>query len=81
MATRQRKRAQTPERRTIRTSISLDVLMHAKLNALASLRGVPMTTLISEVLADSLKGFVIMDRRDSSNQLDPDSDVGSADAA
>lgn len=49
--------------RTVKTSVQLDVATHAKLAALAALRGVPMTTIMSEAIADAVSSMVVFDRK------------------
>jgi hypothetical protein len=61
--TKRRHGAAAPESKTVRTSVSFDVALHARLCAAASLRGCSISAYIESVVADSLKGLVIIDRR------------------
>lgn len=73
--TKQRRRADSQEGRTVKVSSSIDVATHAKLCAAAALRGVTITTLIADAIAESLKGVVAFDKRgkhaEPADQPDP----------
>ena len=51
-----------PAQRTVKTSVLLGVEVHAKLAALAALRGVPMTTIMADAIADAVSSMVVFDR-------------------
>lgn len=57
-----RRSASKPVHRTVKTSVVLGVDVHAKLAALAALRGVPMTSIIADAVADAVSGMVVFDR-------------------
>ena len=57
-----RRSASKPTQRTVKTSVLLGVEVHAKLAALAALRGVPMTTIMAEAIADAVGSMVVFDR-------------------
>jgi predicted DNA-binding protein len=62
MAKPTRRSATVPTHRTVKTSVLLGVEVHAKLAALAALRGVPMTTIMAEAIADAVSSMVVFDR-------------------
>jgi hypothetical protein len=53
----------------VRTSVPLDVRTHAKLCAVAALRGVDRPTLAAEFIRDGLKDDVVMDSRRKSGRV------------
>lgn len=57
-----RRSASTQTPRTVKTSVILDVESHAKLAALAALRGVAMTTIMADAIGDAVKSMVVFDR-------------------
>jgi hypothetical protein len=61
--TKKRRVAESHESRTVKVSTSVDVATHARLCAAAALRGVTITTLIGDAIAESLKGIVAFDKR------------------
>jgi hypothetical protein len=62
MAKPTRRSASTQAQRTVKTSCILAAEVHAKLAALASLRGVPMTSIIAEAVGDAVSSMVVFDR-------------------
>lgn len=62
MAKPTRRSAATQAQRTVKTSVLLGVETHAKLAALAALRGVPMSTVMAEAIADAVSSMVVFDR-------------------
>lgn len=70
--TRRSASAQAP--RTVKTSVLLDVEIHAKLAALAALRGVPMTAIMAEAIADAVSSMVVFDR--AAKKAKPDDSPG-----
>ena len=84
--TRRSASAQTP--RVVKTSILLGVEEHAKLAALASLRGVSMTTIMAEAISEAVSSMVVFDRSkktprgaDSPGGVVPSGEVDRPDAA
>jgi hypothetical protein len=74
--------------RTVKTSVLLGVEVHAKLAALAALRGVPMTTIMGDAIAGAVSSMVVFDRSaktpklaDSPVHVDRSCSEESADAA
>jgi hypothetical protein len=61
--TKKRRIAESQASRTVKVSTSVDVATHARLCAAAALRGVTITTLIGDAIAESLKGIVAFDKR------------------
>lgn len=57
-----RRSAAQQSQRTTKTSVLLDVEVHAKLAALAALRGVPMTTIMADAIRDAVSSMVVFDR-------------------
>jgi hypothetical protein len=83
-----RRSAANQTHRTVKTSVLLGVEVHAKLAALAALRGVPMTTIMADAIADAVSSMVVFDRAskgpkpvDSPTHVDRSSGEESADAA
>jgi hypothetical protein len=83
-----RRSAANQVHRTVKTSVLLGVEVHAKLAALAALRGVPMTTIMADAIADAVSSMVVFDRSSKTKQADSpvlaDSDgrgIGEASAA
>lgn len=62
MAKPTRRSATQQAQRTVKTSVLLDVGVHAKLAALAALRGVPMTTIMADAISDAVSSIVLFDR-------------------
>lgn len=62
MAKPTRRSATQQTQRTVKTSVLLGVEVHAKLAALAALRGVPMTTIMADAIADAVSSMVVFDR-------------------
>jgi hypothetical protein len=61
--TKKRRVAESQKGRTVKVSCGIDVPTHARLCAAAALRGVTITTLIADAIAESLKGVVAFDGR------------------
>ena len=59
----------------------VDVELHARWSAAASLRGMDRSAWAAEVLAEALKGFLIIDRRKGSGRGESVSEVDREDAA
>jgi hypothetical protein len=57
-----RRAASKPTHRSVKTSVTLAADVHAKLAAMASLRGVPMTSIIADAVADAVASMVVFDR-------------------
>ena len=57
-----RRSAANQSQRTVKTSVLLGVEVHAKLAALAALRGVPMTAIMADAIADAVSSMVVFDR-------------------
>lgn len=62
MAKQTRRSASAQAQRTVKTSVLLGVEVHAKLAALAALRGVPMTTIMADAVSDAVSSMVVFDR-------------------
>lgn len=75
---RRRKPAVAPQSRSVKCSVPLRVEVHAKLAAAAALRGMPAGALAAEFIEGQLRYMVIVDRRKSPADADPDSGVESA---
>jgi hypothetical protein len=67
---KKRRIAESQTSRTVKVSSSIDVATHAKLCAAAALRGVTITTLIADAIAESLKGVVAFDKRGKLTEAD-----------
>jgi hypothetical protein len=63
--TRRRTSAEAPARKSVKTSLVVDVELHARWSAAASLRGMDRNAFAVECLRGALKGIVIIDRRRS----------------
>jgi hypothetical protein len=68
--TKRRKPADAGQKRTVKTSLSLDTDLHARVNAAASLAGTSTNAFIVEVLTEALRGLILIDRRKSSGPDD-----------
>jgi predicted transcriptional regulator len=53
------------------TSVRLDVSVHSRLSAAASMAGKDKSRFIAELIADALRGLVIIDRRGGAGGGDP----------
>jgi hypothetical protein len=80
-----RKSADGPLRKTVKTSLIIDVNLHIKLSAYAAMRGMDRNAIVVEILADALGSIVCFDRRDqrakSPAPVDSASGVDREDAA
>ena len=76
MAKELRKGVQAPSRPPLRCSVPLDVRTHAKLCAVAALRGVDRSTLAAGFIRDGLKDVVVMDSRRKSDRVSDDDRQG-----
>lgn len=65
MAKKARSAASTSTLRTIKTSVMLDSHLHARLSALASLRGCTLSALLAEAAVEAARGVTLIDRRKS----------------
>ena len=87
MAKQTRRPATAQTQRTVKTSVLLGVEVHAKLAALAALRGVPMTAIMAEAITDAVSSMVVFDRgakpkpADSPARVDSSGEVNRPDAA
>lgn len=75
---RKRKSSAPQPRKIIKTSCLLDVTQHARLSALASLRGVAISALIAEFVAEGVRSVLVIDKRSSADRGDLSSEEGSA---
>ena len=57
-----RRSGSKPTQRTVKTSVLLAEEVHVKLAALAAMRGVPMTSIMAEAIADAVASVVVFDR-------------------
>lgn len=58
-----RRRVNAQSRRSVRVQASVGADVHARLCALASLRGVPASLIIAEAIGAAVSGIVVCDRR------------------
>ena len=68
----------------MKTSVPLDVGTHAKLAALAALRGMPAGALAAEFIREGVRSIIVIDKRKSAGQEDqanPSVEVNRPDAA
>lgn len=75
---RRRKAAEPPKSKSVKTSLTLDMGLHSRLSAAASMAGMSNNAFVVEVLAEALKGLVIIDRRRNSGDVGSDSPEESA---
>jgi predicted DNA-binding ribbon-helix-helix protein len=68
MAKTIRKAASAATHRTVKTSVTLDVNLHSRISALASLRGTTIGALMAEAAEEAVRGIVVIDRRRSADQ-------------
>lgn len=68
--TRRRKSAGASSSRTIKTSLTLDSDLHARLNAAASLAGTSTNAFVVDVLIEALRGLILIDKRKTAGQDD-----------
>lgn len=79
---RRRGSAAPPAQKTVKTSLVVDVELHSRWSAAASLRGCDRNAFAVEALRSALKGIVVIDRsRKSADHGAPASEEESADAA
>jgi hypothetical protein len=78
---RGRKGVATHPSKTVKATVVVDVDLHAKWSAAASLRGMDRSAWAAEVLAEALKGLLIIDRRKGSGRVDSSHEVDRVDAA
>lgn len=50
-------------RKSVMTSVRLDVATHSRMSAAASIAGVDKSRFIADLIKESLQGFIIIDRR------------------
>lgn len=67
---RRRKAADASPKKTVKTSLTLDVDLHARLNAAASLAGTSTNAFVVDVLTEALRGLILIDKRKSGGQDD-----------
>jgi hypothetical protein len=65
-----RRSTATQAQRTVKTSVLLDAEVHVKLAALAAMRGVPMTTIMADAIADVVSSMVVFDRAKTPKPVD-----------
>jgi hypothetical protein len=78
MSTPRRKSAETAGERTVKTTVVLDVHTHAKLSALAALRGCDRSTIAADAIRQVVSSMVVFDRADRkkpSGPVTPDDEV------
>lgn len=68
--TPKRKATAAPARKTVKTSVLLDAETHARLAVAASIAGQDKNAFLNSVLAEALRGIVIIDRRKSAGRVD-----------
>lgn len=71
---KRRKAAPTSASRTVKTSLTLDVDLHSRLSLAASLAGMSNTAYVTGVLREALKGLIVIDKRNSRDDVDPSSE-------
>ena len=78
---RRRKPAVPAKRRTVKTTVSVDVETHARWAAAAALKGMDRSAFAVEVITEALKGLVLFDRRSSPVGVNLSDSVDRTDAA
>lgn len=81
---RRRKSAAAQMSRPVKTSVPLDVGTHAKLAAMAALRGMPAGALAAEFIRDGVRSIIVIDKARKANHegsVDPDAEINRTDAA
>lgn len=78
MTKQTRRPASTQNPRSVKTSVLLGVEVHAKLAALAALRGVPMTTIMADAIGDAVSSMVVFDRGAKTRAADSPARVDSS---
>jgi hypothetical protein len=68
MAGQKRKPASASKERPVKTTLSLDVDLHSRLAAMASRRRMGMSALAEQFIRAGLRGFVVIDRSESSDR-------------
>ncbi len=69
MAASKRKPASASKERPVKTTLSLDVDLHSRLCAMASRRRVGISALAESFIREGLRGFVVIDRSESSDRV------------
>jgi predicted exporter len=69
---RKRKHAGPPSGRIVKASVSVDVALHARWCAAASLSGVDRNAFAVEALKRALEGIIVVDRRKTSDRINTD---------
>ncbi len=68
---RKRGAAAPSARKSVMTSVRLDVATHARVSAAASLAGMDKSAFCAKAIMDAVAGLVVIDRRKSSGHGDP----------
>jgi hypothetical protein len=69
MAARKQKPVSASKERPVKTTLSLDVDLHSRLSAMASRRRVGISALAVSFIREGLRGFVVIDRSESSDRV------------
>jgi hypothetical protein len=68
--------AGAPARTSVKTSLLVDVELHARWSAAASLRGVDRNAFAVEALRTAVKGIIVIDKsRKHAGEVDPSDEV------
>jgi hypothetical protein len=70
MAAQKRKPVSASKERPVKTTLSLDVDLHSRLAAMASRRRMGMSALAEQFIRAGLRGFVVIDRSESSDRVE-----------
>lgn len=78
---RRRKPASPAKRRTVKTTVVVDVDTHSRWALAAALRGLDRSAWAAEVITEALKGLIVIDKRKSSASVDLSDEVDRVEAA
>ena len=78
MAGQKRKPVSASKEKPVKTTLSLDVDLHSRLAAMASRRRMGMSALAEQFIRAGLRGFVVIDRSESSDRVKADDRQGPA---
>ncbi len=68
---RKRGAAAPSARKSVMTSVRLDVATHARVSAAASLAGMDKSAFCAKAIMEAVSGIVVIDRRKSNDHVDP----------
>lgn len=78
MSTPKRSKAAASNDRPVKTTLTLDVELHSRLCAKAARRRMGVSALAVEFIRTGLKGFVVIDRSESSDRVEKSDRQGPA---